>query len=275
MKILVILAIMLAGILGLVVLPVHQYPGNSSSRYYDDTTENVIRPISQAPSCVTHIENQTIDAGILGDFSCPAYDFYTQTSILKINGFYGVYHNYTSDRTDTYALEPGHSGTVTYAISGRAVHYEGPRPPYLVIRNQTEIPNDVTYIHHQVITIPQTVRVTSTVGHNGKVVPYYWACHAAASGYPNGGEECYGGPEPVPPSDHITINTMLYAHPGIDVKFKPQSEIVSNNETVTVSATISATSDAPAGTYWIILPPGQCNGGQILLLAVTKCNDVP
>ena len=273
MKILVILGIMLVGILGLVIFPLHTHPDNSLSKYYNNTAENTIQPVSEAPLCVTHIENQTIDAGNLGDFSCPAPDFFTQTQILKINGFYGVYHNSTNDRSDTYVLEPRHAGTITYTIYGRAIQYEGTRPPHLVIRNQTEISNDAAYIHHQVITIPQTVRVTSTIEQNGKMVPYYWVCHNSTNGYPNGGgEECYGGPESVPPSDHVTIDAMLYSHPGIDVTFTPQSEIISHNETVTVSATISAASGAPTGTYWIILPPGQCNGGQILLVAVTKCS---
>jgi hypothetical protein len=247
---------------------------NFSSRHYTEMMENTIQSVSEAPLCVTHIENQTIDAGNLGDFSCPAPEFYLQTKILKINGFYGVYHNSTNDRTDTYALEPGHEGTLTYAISGHALRYEGTRPADLIIKNQIEISNDAIYIHHQVVTMPQTVRVTYQTEPNGSKVPYhYWACHKTVSGYPDGGEECYGGPGPVP-SDHITIDAMLYSHPGIDVEYKPQSEIISNNGTATVNATISATSDAPTGTYWIILSPGQCNGGQILLLAVTKCSDV-
>ncbi len=240
--------------------------------YNISSTENAIQPVSEAPLCVTHVENQTIDAGRLGDFSCFAPEFFTQTKILKINGFYGVYHNSTNDRTDTYALELGHAGTITYVISGHAIRYEGPRPPDLVIKNQTEISNDAIYIHHQVVTMPQTVRTTYHIEPNGNKVPYYWACHKAASGYPDGGEECYGGPEPVP-SDHITIDTMLDSHQGIDVAYQPQSEMISNNGTMTVAATISATSDASTGTYWIILSPGQCNGGQILLLAVTKCSD--
>ncbi|MGH2612999.1 MAG: hypothetical protein ACRDFB_08135 [Rhabdochlamydiaceae bacterium] len=247
---------------------------NFSSKHYAEETKNTVQSVSEAPLCVTHIKNQTIDAGYLGDFSCPAPEFFTQTKILKINGFYGVYHNSTNDRTDTYALEPGHDGMITYAISGHALSYEGTIPEGLIIKNQTEISNDAIYIHHQVITMPQTVRVTYQTEPNGSKVPYhYWACHKAASGYPDGGEECYGGPGPVP-SDHITVDAMLYSHLGIDVEYKPQSEKISNNGTITVNVTISAASDAPTGTYWIILSPGQCNGGQILLLAVTKCSDV-
>lgn len=239
----------------------------------NNKTENIVQPISEAPLCVTKIKNQTIDAGNLGDFSCPAPGFYTQTKILKINGFYGVYHNSTNERTDTYVLEPGHAGSITYVISGHAIKYEGPKPPAMVIKNQTEISNDVIYIHHKVVTIPQTVKTTYQISSNGSKVPYYWACYKTPIDEQYGGEECYGSPGPTP-SDHITMDAMLYTHPGIDVAYQPKSEIISNNQTATVTATISSASDAPTGTYWIILSPGQCNGGQVLLLDVANCSDV-
>lgn len=247
---------------------------NFSSKNYTEKTENIVQPISEAPLCVSHIENQTIDAGNLGDFSCPAPEFYTQTKILKINGFYGVYHNSADDRTDIYVLEPGHQGTVTYTISGHAIRYEGSKPAGLVIKNQTEISWKTSFIHHQVVTMPQTVKITYSGGPNGSKIPYYWVCHNATNAYPNGGMVCYGGPniEPVP-TGTITLDTMQYSHPGIDVTYQHPSEIISDNETVTVNAIVSSTSDAPTGTYWILLSPGQCNGGQILLLEVTKCGD--
>jgi hypothetical protein len=62
----------------------------------------------------------------------------------------------------------------------------------------------------------------------------------------------------------------LDSHNGVYITYVPESEILQNNKTVTVIATISVKQDAPHGDYWIILAPGTCNGGQLLLLTITN-----
>lgn len=233
--------------------------------------ENTIQDISEAPSCVTNIKNQTIDAGY-GSHSCNIPDFYTPTKILKISGFYGVYHNSTNDRIDTYILEPGHSGAIEYSITGKALRYEGSKPPGTVIKNQTEISNYTAFIHHQLVTVPQTVRMSYHTEPNGTKIPYYTVCHQS-SPYPNGGMECSSGPLPSKPSDQITMDAMMYSHPGVDISYQFPSRIINDNQTITVVANVSVASDASTGTYWVILSPGMCVGGQELLLEITKCGD--
>lgn len=39
----------------------------------------------------------------------------------------------------------------------------------------------------------------------------------------------------------------------------------------TLKATITTSKDVPKGTYWIILTPGNCAGGLLMLLTVSDC----
>ncbi|MGI0060926.1 MAG: cupredoxin domain-containing protein [Nitrosotalea sp.] len=77
---------------------------------------------------------------------------------------------------------------------------------------------------------------------------------------------------------HITYQVKYgegsygYSSPdGIHVTFDPSSETLGLGDVRVVTATIFVDRDAPAGTYWVFLAPGFCNGGPIFLLTVGDC----
>lgn len=60
-------------------------------------------------------------------------------------------------------------------------------------------------------------------------------------------------------------------HPGVDVLSNPPLELIGSNESAFVTITFSASNSASPGTYWVILPPGVCAGGQMIILTITEC----
>ena len=65
-----------------------------------------------------------------------------------------------------------------------------------------------------------------------------------------------------------TINTTFNNHPGINVSFKPLSEMFYFNSSYNVMATINVATNASLGTYWVVFSPGVCFGGQSILITV-------
>jgi hypothetical protein len=63
----------------------------------------------------------------------------------------------------------------------------------------------------------------------------------------------------------------MHNHPGIIISSSPEEQVIRERHSAAVSITISASSDAPHGTYWVHLPPGVCFGGDVIILTITDC----
>lgn len=55
---------------------------------------------------------------------------------------------------------------------------------------------------------------------------------------------------------------------GVSVSFDPRYEVLWPWSSSHVTASISATKDAKAGSHWLILAPGPCNGGPGFILTI-------
>jgi len=164
-----------------------------------------------------------------------------------------------SDETDNFVLEPGHSAQISYSLFVKSDFFNP--------RNLAWISNDAGFMHRTSDTIiPQKI---SDMGNmtldNGTTKRTWYVCQSI----PDGSTGC--GPQygPRPPST-VALPTIKFDHPGISVSYFPAFELVGIIP-VTVTATISASNDAPEGTYWMYLAPGPNDGGPEVLLTVGKC----
>lgn len=120
------------------------------------------------------------------------------------------------------------------------------------------------------VIVPGTVPVPPANGANvnsGNGNP--GACYAITNGIQNTSLStgCSYGIGPLPPTT-FNYTEEVYTHPGISVSFQPQSEMLGFNSSASVTAFVSASSDAPEGTYWLSFNGGPCGGGPIILLTI-------
>lgn len=191
------------------------------------------------PSYVSRIGHQTTFAGYAGQLSCPIMPFSMSAKIVNYTGFYGVYNTLN----DASVVGPN-----TYTGSG-----------------QEELDKSGNYRMDRNFVLEP--------GHNGTIT--YTATLSVA--------KCAGGcpdDSKFPSVDnqtniaefiHRQNNEMLHSHDGLAVRYEPVSESIVDGQTVTLKVTIMASSDVPHGTYWVILTPGNCAGGPLILLTVSDC----
>lgn len=193
-----------------------------------------------AQLCESHIENQTVFAGGAGAVSCEVSSYFMPTQIINYTGFSSV-----SNQLDSSSLV----GPDTYDNN--------------VIQEELDVSGNKRAVGNFVLE----------PGHNGTIT-YVITGHA---------RKCSGSC----PSNtfldtrndvvnHVEIyrhenDRLVYSHNGIVVSYYPKSETIINNKSVIVKATITVSSDAERGTYWVILAPGNCVGGPLLLLTVSDC----
>lgn len=74
-------------------------------------------------------------------------------------------------------------------------------------------------------------------------------------------------------TNYVTLmhDAEMHDHPDVYVSVYPASEMIPQNDSAIVTITLSASKNAPYGTYWMQLPPGFCFGGEDIILTVTDC----
>ena len=236
MKTLHLTAVICSIVAAAVVLMVIPFNQNTNPRITqaDNTTQNNLEP-----SCVTHISNQTVFAGYAGTLSCPVMPFYMSTKITNSTGFYGVYHTINNETVvgpDTYTNNPLQE---ELDRSGNS----------RMVGNFVLEPG-----HNGTITYDASVRLLKCGG----------SC--PGMNFPSVINETN-----IVDFSHRQKNEMTNSHYGLEVTYDPTSESLKDNQTVTLTATIKTSQDIPRGTYWIILEPGNCAGGPLVLLTVSDC----
>lgn len=202
-------------------------------------TSSTAQNVSE-PSCVTNISNQTVFSGYAGSLSCPVMPFYMSVTLVNYTGFYGMYdtiNNETVVGQDTYPDNP--------------------------LQEELDRSGDSRMVGNFVLE----------PGHTGTIT------YTATVHLPKCGGPCPDGikfPSVVNETNltdfsHRQKNEMVHSHYGIGVTYDPLSESLRDGETLTLKSTIAVSPDTPHGTYWIILAPGNCAGGPLILLTVSEC----
>ncbi len=136
-----------------------------------------------------------------------------------------------------------------YSASGKIINSSG----FYGIYNYTAYPGISNYIlepgHNATITYLVSLDSINT--------------DARIPEYPDG--------ENIPNDVEFMHDAGMHDHPGITVSSSPQEQIIRERHSASVTITISASSDAPHGTYWVHLPPGVCFGGDVIILTITDC----
>lgn len=192
------------------------------------------------PSCVTHISNQTVFSGYAGSLSCQVTSFHMSTTLVNYTGFYGMYdtiNNETVVGPDTYANNPMQEELDRSGDSR-------------MVGNFVLEPG-----HNGTITYDATVHLMKCRG----------SCPAGMN-FPTIINETN-----IAEFLHRGNNELLHSHLGLETRYDPQSESLTDHQTIALKTTIVASSDVPRGTYWIILAPGNCVGGPLVLLTVSEC----
>lgn len=175
----------------------------------------------------------------------------------------GFARNFTvhdgAEGINDFVLEPGHSAQISYLLY---VKSNGFSP-----RNIAWVANDAGFLHRTNDTIIH--REISDMGNwtfsNG-TTKHMWGVTSVVQDTTSGGYEY--GPRP---ADTISLPTIVFDHPGVSVSYLTPTELVGILP-VTVTATVSASSDATEGTYWMYLAPGPNDGGPEVLLTVGRCS---
>ncbi|MDE1766775.1 MAG: PQQ-like beta-propeller repeat protein [Thaumarchaeota archaeon] len=206
----------------------------------NSTSVPVVNPTSQIiPSCASNIPHQSVFAGYAGSLSCPAMQYYMNSKILNFSGFVGVYHTIS----DSSVVGPS---TYTNPLQEQ-IDKDG--------NDRMEANLVLEPGYNGTITYQLTLHVGRCAGSCPPGITFPTVVNQT-----NIGEFI-----------HRQGNEMLHSHDGLDVTYEPQSESMQDNQTVTLKATVTASKDVPPGTYWLVLTPGNCVGGPLVLITVSDC----
>jgi hypothetical protein len=194
--------------------------------------------VVEAPPCVSQISHQEIFSGYAGELSCPMMPAHMTTKIVNYTGFYAVFNELNASSVigpDTY----------TNPLQ-KELDMDG---------NQRMVGNFVLEPgHNATITYNATSSIVKCVGNcSGFNIP-------TIDNQTNTADFI-----------HRQNSQILDSHDGLVVQYNPVSESLVDNQTVTLKATIMASTDVPRGTYWVVLSPGNCAGGPLILLTVSDC----
>ncbi|MGI0094750.1 MAG: hypothetical protein ACREA8_11715 [Nitrosotalea sp.] len=191
-------------------------------------------------SCITHIQNQTIFAGYAGSLSCPIMPFQMSTKIVNYTGFYEVSKTLNASSVvgpDTYPNNP--------------------------MQEELDKSGD-SRMEENFVLVPGH---TGTITYNATL-----STAKCAGGCPDGFHfPTVDNQTNIAEFIHRQNNEMIHSHAGLYVQYDPQYESLSDGQSVTLKVTITASPDVPRGTYWVILTPGNCAGGPLILLTVSDC----
>ncbi|HEX5359359.1 MAG TPA: hypothetical protein VFW99_05535, partial [Candidatus Nitrosotalea sp.] len=126
--------------------------------------------------------------------------------------------------------------------------------------------NNIAFYSQENFTVKQTVVSKIIDFGNGTISSGYTACYVLPYQYL--GRSCGGGPGPIP----YNVTSVLvpgYDSPmGVSMMSTPRSEDVKIGGVYTISTSIDVSKDTKQGTYWMVLPPGVCRGGGVVLMTV-------
>lgn len=185
--------------------------------------------------------------------SCPISSPQIMVSNRDSAGFSGAFHS-NSAVLDTYVIEAGHNGTITYSLD---LSY--PEMPAGFENNHvrnTNITNYAQFIHYKTLDLNDLENYPETTlkRDSGSFATCFETPY---------GPSCRGEI-----TNSHTVNAYVYDHPGIRASFDKQSEFLTANKTTSLSVMFSVDKDAQLGTYVVVLPPGLCSGGGIMLTVV-------
>ena len=204
------------------------------------TGDNVVNNTAQViPQCLTHILKQTVFSGYAGALSCPIMGYHVSSEMENYTGFHEI--------SDT--LYP--SSVV------------GPNTYVGTLQEELDKSGNERMEKNLVLE----------PGHNATIT-YKITLHTMKC---NG--ECpdkFNFPTQANLTNDVELvhrenSEMSYSHEGLVVKYDPPFESLVDGQTITLQANISASKDVPRGTYWLILVPGNCVGGPLILLTVSDC----
>jgi len=204
-----------------------------------NTTLNPAQNVSEPP-CVTHISNQTVFSGYAGSLSCPIMPLHMSTKLVNYTGFDGMYNSINNETV---------VGPDTYTNNS--------------LQEELDRSGDSRMVGNFVLE----------PGHNGTIT-YDATTHLLKCTGPC--TDKFNFPTVVKETNfadfiHRQKNEIINSHYGLEVIYDTPSESLRDNETITLKATIVASSDIPRGTYWVILEPGNCAGGPLILLTISDC----
>lgn len=233
-----------SGIIPLVILGAYLISNPISDTY--NAVQHVINQNTSLSSmsqeslpCHLHVSNQTKFSGYAGSLSCPVMDVYMSSKILNYTGFYDI------------------SDTINPSMVVGPDTYVG------TLQEELDKSGDKR----------MTANLILEPGHNATITYNVTASFA----------KCVSGcPVGMIPPDHINYtntgyfahrenNGLSYSHNGLEIKYDPQFESLVDGKTYTLKTTIMASKDVSRGTYWVILAPGNCARGLLMLLTVSDC----
>lgn len=202
-------------------------------------TSSTAQNVSE-PSCVTHISNQTVFSGYAGSLSCQVMSFHMPTNLVNYTGFYGMYGTINSETV---------VGPDTYANNS--------------IQEELDRSGNSRMLGNFVLE----------PGHNGTITYVITGHERKCTGFcpPNLFLYTRNNVTNYVEIYHHENDHLVHSHSGIAVSYNPKSEAIINNESVIVKAMITVSRNVDRGTYWIILAPGNCAGGPLVLLTVSEC----
>jgi hypothetical protein len=194
---------------------------------------------------------------LLSSCGGPAVQYHSSSDIINSTGF-GVYRNGMnySSYLDDYVIQPGYHGTITYVIDAGASPTSHMSFP---VRKELNITNYAIF-HHGITDYEELLHNPSVTISGGD----YKSCFKRPDG------TCAGQSGPITGK----IDATVVDHPGVNVSFEPASEVLQYNDTKkdkssqVITMSVSVDADSPQGTYWVILSPEECLGGEMFLFTV-------
>jgi hypothetical protein len=193
--------------------------------------------------------NSTIIPAHLPRSSGLRIPYYEPSRIINYSGFDGVYNEtflYRGTQND-YILNPGSTGIITFKLEAvvseqQDQSYPIPLPKSLNLTNYA-------IFYHEITSLADLSKYPGVTFSDNSHQGGFTACSTG----PAGGGTCIGGSS----EGKNSIEAFVTDHPGVDVLFEPPSEILPlsmNAISHVVTMTITADSNAPRGTYLVMLP---------------------
>ncbi|MDE1813832.1 MAG: hypothetical protein KGH87_00890 [Thaumarchaeota archaeon] len=192
--------------------------------------------------------NSTIIPAHLPRSSGLRIPYYEPSRVINYSGFDGIYNETFQFRgtQKDYVLKPGSTGVITFKLDAVASEQQGPDYP-IPLPKSLNLTNYAIF-YHEITSLEDLSKYPGvTIDDNG-----YGHFRACSTGPVSGGT-CIGGSfEGTNP-----IEAFVTDHPRVDVLFEPPSEVLPldiNATSQVVTMTITADSNAPRGTYLVVLP---------------------
>lgn len=193
--------------------------------------------------------NSTIIPAHLPRSSGLRIPYYESSRIINYSGFDGVYNEtfpYRGTQKD-YVLNPGSTGVITFKLEAVVSEQQGQSYP-IPLPKSLNLTNYAVF-YHEIASLEDLSKYPGVTFSDNDHHGGFTACSTG----PAGGGACIGGSS----MGTNSSEAFVIDHPGVDVLFEPPSEMLSlamNPTSQIVTMTITVDSNAPRGTYLVILP---------------------